>query len=138
MQASRPPLLATSATSNRAAVGSGIGAVWRPCPARLVRRGKSGAWAGLASVGGSADAPACGQAVGAKLARLDVDFGRALWMRGNPEPMNGKDLSDRNTFFICDTDERGLGLEENLHLFSLIGGKMFEASRLFFGGKIGR
>jgi len=29
-------------------------------------------------------------------------------------------LSDRNTFFICDTDERGLGLEENLRLFSLI------------------
>src|SRR5216684_7011307 len=29
-------------------------------------------------------------------------------------------LSDRNTFFICDTDERGSGLEENLRLSSLI------------------
>ena len=35
--------------------------------------------------------------------------------------MNGKakGLSDRNTFFICDTDERGSGLEENLRLCSL-------------------
>jgi hypothetical protein len=29
-------------------------------------------------------------------------------------------LSDRNTFFICDTDERGSGLEENLRLSSRI------------------
>ena len=36
--------------------------------------------------------------------------------------MNGqaKDLSDRNIFFICDTDERGSELEENLRLNSLI------------------
>src|SRR5437879_9366289 len=32
-QASTPPLLATSATSNGAAVGSDVGAVWRPRPA---------------------------------------------------------------------------------------------------------
>jgi hypothetical protein len=43
-------------------------------------------------------------------------------MRGNAERMNGKakGLSDRNTFFIYDTDERGSGSEENLRLFSLI------------------
>ena len=35
-------------------------------------------------------------------------------------------LSDRNTFFIYDTDERGSGLEENLRLSSLI----FAYSRL--------
>jgi hypothetical protein len=36
--------------------------------------------------------------------------------------LNGKaeGLSDRNTFFIYDTDERGLGLAENLRLSSLI------------------
>ncbi len=36
--------------------------------------------------------------------------------------MNGNSncLSDRNTFFIYDTDERGSGLEENLRLSSLI------------------
>ena len=36
MQASTPPLLATSATSSRAADGSGVGAVWRPRPVRAV------------------------------------------------------------------------------------------------------
>ena len=53
--------------------------------------------------------------------------------------MNGKAkcLSDRNTFYVYDTDERGSGLEENLRLSSLIpaysclfplnGRKMFEA-----------
>ena len=40
---------------------------------------------------------------------------------------NAKGLSDRNTFFIHDTDERGSGLEENLHLSSLI----LAYSRLF-------
>src|SRR5712691_3674531 len=114
MQPSTPPPLATSATSNRAAVGSGIGAVRRPRPAwavcggcRLkaafpdrVRRPRP-AWlsahgrqvadrAGLASAGRSADAPACGQAVGANLARTNLDLGRAGWMRGNAERMNGK------------------------------------------------
>src|SRR6266581_3333253 len=46
-------------------------------------------------------------------------------------------LSDRNTFFICFTDERGSGLEENLRLFPLIlaylrliGRKMFEGPPL--------
>ena len=36
--------------------------------------------------------------------------------------MNGqaKDLSDRNTFLTCCAGERGVGLEENLRLFSLI------------------
>ena len=31
-----------------------------------------------------------------------------------------KGLSDRNTFFIYDTDERGSGLEENVRLFPLM------------------
>src|SRR6266849_2438679 len=120
MQASRPPPLATSATSSRAAVGSGIGAVRRPRPAwavcggcRLkaafpdrVRRPRR-AWlsahgrqvadrAGLASAGRSADAPACGQAVGSRLARTNLDLGRGRWIRGGSERMNGqaKDLSD--------------------------------------------
>jgi hypothetical protein len=62
------------------------------------------------------------QAVGSKLARTDLDLGRGRWTRGNDERMNGKakGLSDRNTFFIYETDERGLGLEENLRLSSLI------------------
>src|SRR2546428_5203061 len=57
-----------------------------------------------------------------RLARTNLDFGRARWLRENAERMNGKakGLSDRNTFFICDTDQRGLGLEENLRLSSLI------------------
>jgi hypothetical protein len=59
----------------------------------------------LASAGCSADAPACGQAVGANLAPANLDFGRARWMPGNAEWMNGKakDLNECNTFFICDT-----------------------------------
>src|SRR5229473_4589993 len=136
MQPSTQPPLATSATSNRAAVGSGIGAARRPRPASVVcggcrlkaafpdrvRRPRP-AWlpaegrqvadrAGLASAGRSADAAACGQAVGANLARTNLDLGRARWMRGNAERMNGKAkcLSDRNTCFIYDTDERGLGI----------------------------
>src|SRR5438445_354144 len=76
-------------------------------PCLAVRAREAGARAGLASVGGSADAPACGQAVGANLARTKLDLGRARWTRGNAERMNGKakGLSDRNTFFICFTDE---------------------------------
>ena len=78
--------------------------------------------AGLASAGRSADARACGQAVGANLARTKLDLGRARWMRGNAERMNGKakGLSDCNTFITCFTYERGSGLAENLRLFSLI------------------
>src|SRR6266849_9399902 len=51
------------------------------------------------------------QAVRSKLARAKLDLGRGRWMRGNAERMNGKAkcLSDRNPFFIYDTDERGLG-----------------------------
>ena len=43
--------------------------------------------------------------------------------------MNGqaKDLDQSNTFFICDRDELGLGLAENLRLFSLNGRKTVEA-----------
>ena len=91
-------------------------------PCLAVRAREPGARAGLASAGGSADAPACGQAVGANLARTNLDLGRARWMRGNAERMNGKTkgLSDRNTFITCYTGERGLGLEENLRLSSLI------------------
>jgi hypothetical protein len=56
------------------------------------------------------------------LAQRNLDFGRAHWMRGNAKRMNGKakGLSDCNTCFICDTDEGGSGLEENLRLSSLI------------------
>src|SRR5712691_1184321 len=152
MQPSTPPPLATSATSNRAAVGSGLGAVRRPRPAwavcggcRLkaafpdrVRRprsawlpaeGEAGARADLASAGRSAEAPDCGQAFGTRLARTRVDLGRARCLRGNAKRMNvqAKDLSEYHTCFICDTDERGSGLAENLRLSSLNGEKMFEA-----------
>src|SRR6266852_2639264 len=80
------------------------------------RGGEAGARVGLASAGRSADAPACGQAVGSRLARTKLDLGRGRWIRGGAERMNGqaKDLSDRNTCFICDTDERRSGLEEKL------------------------
>src|SRR5437899_7993331 len=111
MQASTPPPLATSATSNRAAVGPGVGAVRRPGPVlavcggcRLkaafpdrVRRPRA-AWlpaegrqaavsAGLASAGRSAEAPDCGQAVGSRLARLNLDLVRGRWIRGSSERM---------------------------------------------------
>jgi hypothetical protein len=61
------------------------------------------------------------QAVGSNLAGTNLHFGRARWRRGNAERLNGKakGLNDRNTCFICDTDERGSGLEENLRLSSL-------------------
>src|SRR5713101_3357410 len=52
--------------------------------------GEAGARAGLASAGCSADAPACGQAVGSKLARAKLDLGRPRWMGGNAERMDGK------------------------------------------------
>src|SRR5229473_3180029 len=116
MQASTPPplaTLATCATASRAAVGSGVGAVWRPrrvlgCLRTLppeggvpgsreetalclaARGGEAGARAGLASAGCSADAPASGQAVGSKLARTNLDLGRRRWTRGYAERMDGK------------------------------------------------
>src|SRR5713101_8016778 len=67
-----------------------------------VRAREAGARAGLASAGRSADAPACGQAVGANRARTNLELGRGRWLRGNAERMNGqaKCLSDRNTCFI--------------------------------------
>src|SRR6266851_1220892 len=67
--------------------------------------GEAGARAGLASAGCSADAPACGQAVGSRLARKDLDLGRGRWIRGGSERMSGqaKDLSEYHTCFICDT-----------------------------------
>src|SRR6266568_6650364 len=100
-------------------VGCRRGEETAPCLA--ARGGEAGARAGLASAGCSADAPACGQAVGSRLARTSLDFGRGRWMRGDSERMNGKvkGLGDRNTCFICDTVERGLGLEENVRLCSL-------------------
>ena len=72
-------------------------------PCLAVRRGEAGARAGLALAGGSADAPACGQAVGSRLARTKLDFGRTRWVPGNAEWIYGKaeSLSDRNTCFIC-------------------------------------
>ncbi len=62
------------------------------------------------------------QAVRSKVARTSLEFGRAGWMQGDAERMNGKakGSSDRNTFFIYDTDERGSGLGGNLRLNSLI------------------
>ena len=61
--------------------------------------------------------------------------------------MNGqaKDLSDRNTFLICFTDEHGSGLEENVRLCSpmfayvrlcsLNGKKMLRALRTATSGR---
>ena len=54
-----------------------------PCVA--VRAREAGARASLAAAGRAADAPACGQAVGSRLARKDLDLGRARWTRGNSE-----------------------------------------------------
>src|SRR5947209_4360648 len=72
--------------------------VRRPRPAWLSAHGRQVAdRAGLASAGRSADAPACGQAVGSRLARTELDLGRGRWLRGNAKRMNGKaeGLSDR-------------------------------------------
>src|SRR6266849_8171986 len=83
-------------------VGYRRGEETAPCLA--VRAREAGARARLASAGRSADAPAGGQAVGANRARTKLDLGRGRWRGGGSERMNGqaKDLSDRNTFFICD------------------------------------
>jgi len=83
------------------------------------------------------------RAVGSKLARTSLDLGRARWIRGSCDWMNGKvkglsdcnttpgqgtrptmrgqakDLSDCNTCFIYDEGERESGLEGNLRLNSL-------------------
>src|SRR6266852_9903930 len=85
----------------RSWVGHRRGEETAPCLA--VRRGEAGARAGLASAGRSADAPACGQAVGSRLARTKLDFGRTRWVPGNAEWIYGKaeSLSDCNTCFIC-------------------------------------
>ncbi len=109
-------------------------------PCLAARGGEAGARAGLASAGGSADAPACGQAVGSRLARTKLDWGRGRWMRGGSERMNGqakglsdrettpgqgtrptlqgqaKDLSDRNTCFIYRSAERGSGIKKKCSL----------------------
>jgi hypothetical protein len=62
------------------------------------------------------------RADGSKPARTNLDFGQGRWPRGNAERMNGnaKCLSDRNTYYIYDTDEHGSGLEENVRLCSLM------------------
>src|SRR6266571_7658328 len=64
-------------------------------PCLAVRAREAGCRKGLASADRYADAPACGQAVGANLARTNLDLGRARWVRGGSERMNGqaKDLS---------------------------------------------
>src|SRR5437899_4648257 len=59
-------------------------------PCLAVRAREAGARAGLASAGRSADAPACGQAVGSKLARTSRVLGRGRWTRGARDGMNGK------------------------------------------------
>src|SRR5216684_328302 len=53
-------------------------------------------------------------------------------MRENAERMNGqaKGLSDRNTCFICDADERGSGLEEKLEENVRLCSPMFAYVRL--------
>src|SRR6266852_8538084 len=96
------------------------------------RGGEAGARAGLASAGCSADAPACGQAIGTKLARTNLDLGRGRWMRGGSERMNGQaeGLSDRNTFLTCFTDERRSGLEEKLEENVRLCSPMFAYVRL--------
>ncbi len=87
-------------------------------PCLAARGGEAGARAGLASAGCSADAPACGQAVGSRLARTNLDLGRGRWIRGGSERMNGqaKDLSDRNTCFIYRSAERGSGIKKKCSL----------------------
>jgi hypothetical protein len=45
-------------------------------------------------------------------------------LRGGSERLNGKGLNESNTFFICDTDERGSGIKEKC---SLNGRKMLLA-----------
>src|SRR2546425_11984102 len=59
-----------------------------PCLAARAR--EAGARAGLASAGCSADAPACGQDVGSRLARTTLDSGRARWLPGNAGRFNGQ------------------------------------------------
>src|SRR6266446_7430770 len=140
MQPPTPPPLATSATSDREVVGPGIGAVRRPRPAlavcggcRLkaafpdrVRRPRA-AWLSAKGrpLGPAWPQPAAppmhrpaGQAVGSSLARTKLDFGRTRWMPGNAERMNGKDLNERNTFFICDTVNADGELRKNVRLYS--------------------
>src|SRR5947209_2037886 len=55
-----------------------------------------------------------------KTGAAELRFGSSALDAGSAERMNGKTkgLSDRNTFFICFTDERGSVLEENLRLCS--------------------
>jgi len=62
------------------------------------------------------------RAVGSKLARTNLEVGRARCMHANAKRVNGNAncLGDRSTFFTFFTDERGLGLAENLRLSSLI------------------
>ncbi len=83
------------------------------------------------------------QAVRSKLGRWNFDLGRARWMRGGCDRMNGqtKDLSDRNACFIYDTDERGSGIGGEcslifayVRLCSHIGKKMLRALRAATGG----
>src|SRR5712691_1626422 len=59
-------------------------------PCLAVRAREAGARAGLASAGRSADAPACGQAVGSKLARSSRVLGGGRWLRGSCDRLNGK------------------------------------------------
>jgi hypothetical protein len=74
-----------------------------------------------------------------RLARTNLDLGRARWLRENAGRMNGKanDLSDCNTYYIYDTGERGLGLEENLGLMGEKGLRtcaMLSLSLMWFQG----
>ncbi len=79
--------------------------------------------------------------------RSRENLGRARWMRGGCDRMNGqaKDLSDRNACFIYDTDERGSGIggESSLmfayvRLCSLIGRKNVEGAARGHWGSAGR
>ncbi len=52
------------------------------------------------------------------LARTTLDWGRTGWIRGGCDRTNrkAKGFNDRNTFFIYDTDKRGLGRSEQCSL----------------------
>src|SRR6266568_3324836 len=104
------------------------------------RRAPGPAWPRPAA---SADAPACGQAVGAKLARMSRVLGRGRWTRGARDGMNGKTegLSDCNT---CFTYEGGAGVKQKRFFPGTgIGGNQFEINRasinrgLAFGFRVG-
>src|SRR6266478_5114268 len=95
-------------------------------PYLAVREGEAGARAGLASAAGSADAPACGQAVGSKLARTSRVLGRGRWLRGGRDRMTRK-AEGSNDCNTCFTYEGGAGVKQKRFFPGTgIGGNQFE------------